>query len=147
MDLMVTIFGILGLILCGLTIYGTIKLKRRYFLFGLYLYSLLPIIGESMFYLKDYDLAHLLIILIFVVQLILASPFTNPYDSFSSAQSKFLTAKIGSALFIINISLMILIVISKLELPLIFAFYHLIFAVCIQILLYKRKILKGINWQ
>ena len=111
-----------------------------------YLYSFLPIIAESLFFVQDKALFHLLIIIIFGVQLVLSSPFTNPYDAFSSEQSKFLASKIGSALLVINIVVMLLVFMNMLELHLIFAFYHFVFAVCLQILLYKRKVIKDAQW-
>ena len=64
MDMMIFGFGCLGLIFTGVSVYGAINLKRKPFLFGLYLYSFLPIIAESLFFVQDKELFHLLIIII-----------------------------------------------------------------------------------
>jgi hypothetical protein len=58
-------FTISSIVFTGLTVYGAITLKRSLLLYGICLYSILPILGESKSFLENGELVHLTIIMAF----------------------------------------------------------------------------------
>src|SRR5271165_14196 len=97
------IFTILGAAFTLLTLYGAVVLSRKLFLSGLCLFSLLPIIGESMAYNADKTAIHVMVALLFLVQLILAFPNTIVYGPENTAAVK-ITSKVALAFLVINVA-------------------------------------------
>src|SRR5476649_2699435 len=90
------IFSIYGAIMLLLSVYGTIKADRKLFLSGLCLFSVLPIIGESMAYNADGLSVHVIVAMVFVAQFVLAFPNTIEYNGNAAAGK--LATKIALAL-------------------------------------------------
>jgi hypothetical protein len=141
------IFTIAGAALTLLTVYGVLKLDRKLFLSGICYFSLLPIIGESMAYNADKDkgVAHIVVILVFIAQFILALPNKNVYGPDNSAAVK-LATKIALAILVFNIGGIIYIFCFNTGVPVQFGYYHLVIALAVLYLIIKRVSSKGATW-
>ena len=64
----------------GLTFWGAFKMNRKYFLSGICLFSILPIMGETSTFLGSHEALSLLTAGIFVAQLILSFPSNITYN-------------------------------------------------------------------
>jgi hypothetical protein len=91
------IFTIYGGALTLLTVYGAFKADRKLFLSGICFFSILPIVGESMSYSADKGMVHVMVIMIYVTQFILAFPSNIQYGAENTAAGK-LVAKIALGL-------------------------------------------------
>ena len=131
------IFTIAGAALVLLTIYGAVKANRKLFLSGIFYFSFLPIIGESMGYNADKAPIHVLVIFIFITQLVLALPNNITYGPDNVAATK-LSAKIAWALLIINIGAVVFIFCLNAGVELQFGYYHVAIALAILYLIVRR---------
>jgi hypothetical protein len=141
------IFTIVGAALTLLTVYGVLKLDRKLFLSGICYFSFLPIIGESMAYNADKDkgVAHIVVILVFIAQFILALPNKNVYGPDNSAAVK-LATKIALAILVFNIGGVIYIFCFNTGVPVQFGYYHAVIALAVLYLIIKRVGSKGATW-
>jgi len=131
------IFTIAGAAFVLLTIYGALKASRKLFLSGIFFFSFLPIIGESMAYNADKGSVHVLVIFIFITQMVLALPNNITYGSDNVAATK-LSAKIAWALLIINIGAVVFIFCLHPGVELRFGYYHVAIALAILYLIIRR---------
>jgi hypothetical protein len=139
------IFTIVGGALVLLTVYGAVTLNRKLFLSGLCFFSILPFIGESMAYNADKAPIHVMVLLLFLVQFVLAMPNKIIYGSDNLAASK-LSTKIALALLVVNATGAIFILYLKAPVPVQFGYYHIIFSLAILYLIYKRISSSGLVW-
>lgn len=139
------IFTIVGGALVLLTVYGAVTLNRKLFLSGLCFFSILPFIGESMAYNADKAPIHVMVLLLFLVQFVLAMPNKIIYGSDNLAASK-LSTKIAWALLVVNLTGAIFILYLKAPVPVQFGYYHIIFSLAILYLIYKRISSNGLVW-
>lgn len=137
------IFTIAGAALVLLTVYGALKLNRKLFLSGLCLFSIIPLIGESMAYGADKTSVHIIVIFVFLVQIVLAFPNTIVYAQDNVAATQ-LSSKIALAIILINVGGAVFILCLKAAVPAQFGYYHIAFALATTYLLVKRS--SGGGW-
>ena len=127
---------IIGTLICFLFIliatYGALKRKREILLFGVCFFSTTPIVGELLAYAQDDKLLHLVIVMVFLVQVVITLPISVKYDIDNPAAVA-LGKKIGLAIVVANLCQGCLILNTELGVPHQFGYFH--FAIVI-ILLY-----------
>jgi len=131
------IFTIAGAAFVLLTIYGAVRSDRKLFLSGIFYFSFIPIIGESMDYNADKAPIHILVIFIFITQLVLALPNNITYGPDNVAATK-LSGKIALALLIINIGAVVFIFFLNAGVALQFGYYHAVIDLAILYLIIRR---------
>jgi hypothetical protein len=139
------IFTVAGAALTLLTVYGALKLDRMLFLYGVCLFSILPLIGESMAYNADKAPVHITVIFIFLAQFVLAFPNKIVYGQENVAASK-LSTKIALAILLFNIGGAIFILCLTSAVPAQFGYYHVVIALAVVYLMIKRISSKGAAW-
>ena len=137
------IFTIAGAALVLLTVYGALKSDRKLFLSGLFYFSFLPLIGESMAYCANKASVHVIVIFVFLVQLVLALPNNISYGPDNVAATK-LAAKVALAFLIINIGGVVYIFWLNSGVPVQFGYYHAVLALALLYLIIKRT--GGASW-
>ena len=130
----------------GLTFLGAFKMNRKYFLSGICLISILPIMGETTHFLATHEAIALLTIGIFVVQLILSFPSNISYNSENAAASV-LSVKISLGLLIINLvqGFIILNLVTNVNAQ--HGYAHILIGVALIYLIIKRFTTKGLYWK
>ncbi|MEC8678567.1 MAG: hypothetical protein VXX85_06915 [Candidatus Margulisiibacteriota bacterium] len=126
MPLDVIIFYLLSLLGAVLTIviaYGSFVKKRQLVLNGLFYYSFLPIIGETMGYLTTQLPYHFLFIALFSVQLLLASIKNTAYDPKNDMLTQY-AKRIGGAFILINAFAAIFILVITTVYPIYLGIFH-----------------------
>lgn len=97
---------IVGNIICAFFIliaaYGALKQKKEILLFGVCFFSTMPIIGELLAYAEDDNLLHLVIVMVFLVQVAITLPINVKYDVDNPAAVA-LSQKIGVAIVVANL--------------------------------------------
>jgi hypothetical protein len=139
------IFTIAGSALTLLCLYGVFKADRKLFLSGLCYFSLLPIIGESMGYNADKASVHIIVILVFLAQMVLAFPSKIEFGADNTAAMK-LVGKISLALLIFNIGGVIYIFCLHAGVPRRFGCLHIVLSLAILYIIFKRMSGKGPLW-
>ena len=137
------ILTIVGAALVLLNIYGAVKADRKLFLSGLCFFSFLPIIGESIGYNADKAPVHILVILVFIAQFILALPNNIQYGPENTAAGK-LVMKISLALLVFNIGGVLFVLCLNSGVPAQFGYYHVAFSLSLLYLIIKR--INGSAW-
>lgn len=139
------VFTILGGALTLLTVYGALTLSRKFFLSGLFFFSFIPLIGESMAYNTDKAPVHILVIALFLIQLVLALPNNITYGAENAAAGK-LSGKIAVGMLIINIAGALFVLCLNSGVLAQFGYYHIAFALAIVYLMAKRMTSNGTAW-
>ena len=111
---------IVGNIICAFFIsiaaYGALKQKEEILLFGVCFFSTMPIIGELLAYAEDDNLLHLVIVMVFLVQVAITLPINVKYDVDNPAAVA-LSQKIGVAIVVANLCQGYLILNTELGVP------------------------------
>ena len=130
----------------GLTFWGAFKMNRKYFLSGICLFSILPIMGETSAFLVSHEALSLLTAGIFVAQLILSFPSNISYNSENAAASV-LSVKISLAMLIINLvqGFIILNLVTNVNAQ--HGYAHILIGVALIYLIIKRYTTKGLYWK
>ena len=131
------IFTVLGAALTLLTLYGAATLSRKLFLSGVCYFSILPIIGESMRYGDDKATMHVIVAILYLVQLILAFPNTIVYGPENTAAAK-LASKVALAILVINVAGAVFIFCLNSGVPAQFGYYHAVIALAVLYLIIRR---------
>ncbi|MDB9873731.1 hypothetical protein OAC97_00530 [Flavobacteriaceae bacterium] len=122
---------IIGNIICAFFIsiaaYGALKQKKEILLFGVFFFSTTPIIGELLAYAQDDNLLHLVIVMVFLVQVAITLPINVKYDVDNPAAVA-LSQKIGLAIVVANLCQGCLILNTELDVPHQFGYLHLVVA-------------------
>ena len=118
-----TCLVILGGLFTGAIVYGAITKKRDIVLAGLFYYSFLPLIGETMGILSVNKPYHTLFICMFIVQLLISSIRKVPFDP-TDATLKEYAKRMGLSLIIINLFSAIFIFVVTSDYPPILGIYH-----------------------
>lgn len=139
------IFTVAGAAVVLLTVYGALKLDRKLFLYGVCLFSVLPVIGESMAYNADKAPLHITVVFIFLAQFVLAFPNTIVYGQENVAATK-LSTKIALAILIFNIGGAIFVLCLTSAVPAQFGYYHIVIALAVVYLMGKRITSNGAAW-
>ena len=74
MDLQTIAFTTFSVLFIAIAAAGALKQQRKLFLTGIFLWSLIPVIGEGAKYSQDHDLSHLLVMALFFALAILTAP-------------------------------------------------------------------------
>lgn len=138
---------IIGTFICFVLIliaaYGAIKQKREILLFGVCFFSSTPIVGELLAYAQDDKLLHLVIVMVFLVQVVITLPISVKYDIDNPAAVE-LGKKIGYGVSVANLCHGYLILAEEINVPHQFGYFH--FAIVL-IMLYSIAILtKKKDW-
>jgi hypothetical protein len=130
----------------GLTFWGAFKMNRKYFLTGICLFSILPIIGETSHFLVTHEALALLTISIFVAQFILSFPSNITYNSENTAAT-LLSVKISLVLLIINLvqGFIILNLITDVNAQ--HGYAHILIGIALLYMIIKRFLTKGVYWK
>ena len=135
-------FTIIGAIFILLALYGAIKLKRTLLLSGICLFSVLPIIGESIAYSTDSSLVHLTIIMAFLAQVIITLPIKATYGPENVAATK-IAQKIGLAIIVTNFLQAYIILGLDLGVPSQYGYFHVAIALIIIYSIIKSRSAEG----
>jgi hypothetical protein len=136
------IFTIYGGALTLLTVYGAFKANRKLFLSGICFFSILPIVGESMSYSADKGMVHVMVIMIYVTQFILAFPSNIQYGAENTAAGK-LVAKIALGLLATNTAGGVYILCLHAPVPIWFGYMHVVMSLAIIYIIIRRATGKG----
>jgi hypothetical protein len=139
------IFTVAGAALTLLAVYGAVRSDRKLFLSGIFYFSFLPLIGESMGYNADKAPIHILVIFMFLIQLALSLPNNITYGQDNAAANK-LSAKIAIALLLINVGGVVYIFCLHPGVPHRFGYFHGILSLAILYLIIKRMGNNGALW-
>ena len=122
LDIIGTLCAVLFISIAG---YGALKQKRRVFLFGISLFNMVPIIGETLAYTLDDNLVHLVIIMMFLIQVIICLPISINYGSENLAAVA-LSQKIGAAIIMSNLLTGYIILYEDLNIAIQFGYFHFV---------------------
>ena len=129
MDIQPLIFTVLTIIGAGLTVmvaYGAAIKKRNIVLNGLFFYSFLPLIGETMGILSTKHPYHVLFIGLFLIQLAISSVKSVPFDQHDATLKEY-AKRMGGSLLIVNvISAIFVLVIVPTHYPVYIGIFHVI---------------------
>lgn len=128
MDAISILFLILSILGGGLTCliaYGAIVKKRHYLLTGLFYYSFLPIIGESVGMLTTKHPYHILFIGMFVTQMLISSIKKVPFNETDKTLMEY-AKRMGLSLIAINLISAIFILGISNDYPQYLGFFHVI---------------------
>ena len=147
-DTMTLIFTGVGGLLALLSAYGAFKMDRKLFLSGVWYFSLLPIIGETMRYMDPVTSSPYTLTLIctFIAQFLLTRPDNNNYGMDNTAAVA-LATKIGLAILAINLGSAYVILCLDFGVAQQFGYYHLVISLSMLYLMYRRFTGEGISWK
>ena len=131
------IFTVLGAAFTLLTLYGAATLSRKLFLSGLFFFSFLPVIGESMAYNADKAPVHVMVAFLFLIQLVLALPNTIVYGPENAAAVK-ISSKIAFAFLLINVAGVVFVLCLKAAVPVQFGYFHVALSLAVLYLIIRR---------
>jgi hypothetical protein len=142
----VNIIGsVLFLLFLSVIIYGIVKRKKEFFLFGICLYNTIPIIGESIAYGVDGELIHLSNIMAFLILIILCLPTKAAFDANNQAAVA-LSKKIGCVIIATNLYIGYLILNEDLDVTPKFGFFHFVIASIITYVIIRISSQKNMFW-
>jgi len=121
-----------------LNLYGAFTANRKLFLWGLCLFSILPIIGEATGFNTDKASVHIAVIILFVVQLILTLPVTRDTANDNNAVVSKLIFKMMLSVLVINIGGIIYILCFNSGVPHRFGYCHAVIALSILYVMIRR---------
>ena len=131
------VFSIIAAAAVLLNLYGAFTANRKLFLWGLCLFSILPIIGETTGFFTDKTFVHVAVALLYIVQLILAFPVAMDATNQNSAVST-LTLKIALSLLLINVGGIFYILCFNAGVPHRFGYCHAVIALSILYVIVRR---------
>ena len=135
-------FTIIGSAFILIALYGAIKLKRTFLLLGICLFSVLPIIGESIAYSSDNSLVHVPIIMAFLAQVIITLPVKVMYGPENIAATK-IAQKIGLAIIVTNLFQAYIILGLNLEVPSQYGYFHIVIALIVIYSIIRSRSVEG----
>ena len=139
------IFSALGSIFVLLALFGAIKLNRRNFLMGIFLFSLLPIIGEYMAYREAGEWGMLATMMAFIGIAIVTIPNKVQYGSENVAASA-IARKIGLAIIVVNLFQAYMILSVRDDVPSQYGYMHIVLAIAVIYVVIKSNSSQGYNW-
>jgi len=141
---------IVGNIICAffisIAVYGALKQKKEILLFGVCFFSTTPIIGELLAYAEDDNLLHLVIVMVFLVQVVITLPINVKYDVDNPAAVA-LSQKIGLAILVANLCQGYLVLNTELGVPHQFGYFHLAVVMILMyaVIIVPRK--RNMHWK
>lgn len=125
------IFIVLGGLFTAMVFLGMSLSNKKTLFTGLFCYSFLPILGESLGWIIDKQLFHLLFIALFICQMIISSIRFQTQNEIESMKPG-LMLRIVSICFVINAISSIMILFFPITINIVYGFYHLL--ICIVLL-------------
>lgn len=132
------IFSIFAAATVLLNLYGAFTANRKFFLWGLCLFSVLPIIGESTGFSTDGASVHIAVLTLYVVQLILTFPVARDTANDNNAVVSKLIFKMMLSALVINIGGVIYILCFNSGVPHRFGYCHIVLALSILYMMSRR---------
>lgn len=139
MDALTIFFTVGSIVTIALAAYGAIKMNRRNLLLGTFLYSLLPVLGESNQFHLTGDYGNLITAAAFLCAAIVSFPSKISYTLENQAAVK-LAQKIGLSIMILNILQGYIILQIRTDIPDLYGYAHFTLA-----LIFIYMILKSLS--
>ncbi|MDH3698817.1 MAG: hypothetical protein OER83_07150 [Flavobacteriaceae bacterium] len=139
------IFSSLGVLFILLSAFGALKQNRRNFLLGIFLFSLLPIIGEYQAYMQAGEWGMLVTMLAFLGIAIISFPNKVNYGS-DNVAAMALARKIGLAIIVVNLFQAYIILGVRDDVPSQYGYMHIVLAAVVIYTVVKSKSAKGFSW-
>ena len=139
------IFSALGVIFILLSAFGALKLNRRNFLLGIFLFSLLPIIGEYQAYTATGEWGMLATMMTFLCVAIVTFPVKAQYGSENVAATA-IARKIGLAIMAVNLFQAYIILSVRDDVPSQYGYMHIAVALVVIYVVIKSNSAKGFSW-
>ena len=139
------IFSGLGTIFVLLALFGALKLNRRNFLLGIFLFSLLPIIGEYMAYRAAGEWGMLATMMAFLGIAIVTFPNKVQYGSDNVAATA-IAKKIGLAIIVVNLFQAYMILSVRDDVPAQYGYMHIVLSAAVIYVVIKSNSSKGFGW-
>lgn len=139
------IFSGLGVLFILLSAFGALKLNRRNFLLGIFLFSLLPIIGEYQAYTAAGEWGMLATIMAFLGIAIVTIPVKAQYGSENIAATA-IARKIGLAIIAVNLFQSYIILSVRDDVPTQYGYMHIALSLVVIYVVIKSNSGKGFSW-
>jgi len=139
MDALTIFFTVGSIVTIAIAAYGAIKMNRRNLLLGTFLYSLLPVLGESNQFHLTGDYGNLITAAAFLCAAIVSFPSKISYTLENQAAVK-LAQKIGLSIMILNILQGYIILQIRTDVPDLYGYAHFTLA-----LIFIYMILKSLS--
>lgn len=146
MDLQTIAFTTFSVLFIAIAAAGALKQQRKLFLTGIFLWSLIPVIGEGAKYSQDHDLSHLLVMALFFALAILTAPSKLSYNSENLAATH-LAKKIGAAVIFVNLFQAFNILANDVGVPDLFGYFHIIAAGVVMYPVYMSLTNSNSGWK
>ena len=146
MDLQTIAFTTFSVLFIAIAAAGALKQQRKLFLTGIFLWSLIPVIGEGAKYSQDHDLSHLLVMALFFALAILTAPSKLSYNSENLAATH-LAKKIGAAVIFVNLFQAFNILANDVGVPDLFGYFHIVAAVVVIYPVYMSLTNSNSGWK
>ncbi len=138
MDALTLFFNGASVVTILIAAFGALKMNRRNLLLGTFLYSLLPVIGESNQFHATGDYGNLITAVAFLCAAIITFPNRITYSSENQAAVK-LAQKIGLSVIVLNVLQGYVIMKFRTDVPIQFAYAHLTLALIFVYVIIKSK--------
>ena len=138
MDALSIFFIVSSIVTISIAAYGAIKMNRRNLLLGTFLYSLLPVIGESNQFHLTGDYGNLITAVAFLCAAILSFPSKISYDSKNIA-AVHLARKIALSIIVLNSLQGYIILQWRTDVPVQYGYAHLALVLIFVYMLVKSR--------
>ncbi len=138
MDALTIFFTVASVVAIAIAAYGAIKMNRRTLLLGTFLYSILPVIGESNQFQLTGDYGNLVTIAAFLCAAIITFPSKITYDSKNTA-AVHLARKIALSIVVLNVLQGYIILQLRTDVPSLYGYAHLTLALIYVYMIVKSK--------
>ncbi|MGA0987015.1 MAG: hypothetical protein ACO3RO_02330 [Flavobacteriaceae bacterium] len=138
MDALSIFFTVSSIVTISIAAYGAIKMNRRNLLLGTFLYSLLPVIGESNQFHLTGDYGNLITAVAFLCAAILSFPSKISYDSKNIA-AVHLARKIALSIIVLNSLQGYIILQWRTDVPVQYGYAHLALVLIFVYMLVKSR--------
>lgn len=138
MDALTIFFTVASVVTIAIAAYGAIKTNRRTLLLGTFLYSILPVIGESNQFHLTGDYGNLVTIAAFLCAAIITFPSKITYDSKNTA-AVHLARKIGLSIVVLNVLQGYVLLQLRTDVPAFYAYFHLVLALVYVYMIIKSR--------
>ena len=138
MDALTIFFTIASVVAIAIAAYGAIKMNRKTLLLGTFLYSILPVIGESNQFQLTGDYGNLVTIAAFLCAAIITFPSKITYDSKNTA-AVHLARKIGLSIVVLNVIQGYVLLQLRTDVPAFYAYFHLVLALVYVYMIVKSR--------
>ena len=138
MDALTIFFTVGSIVTIAIAAYGAIKMNRRNLLLGTFLYSLLPVLGESNQFHLTGDYGNLITAAAFLCAAIVSFPSKISYTLENQAAVK-LAQKIGLSIMILNILQGYIILQLRTDVPDLYGYAHFTLALIFIYMIVKSR--------